>query len=112
MLTTPRFTRSLSCYVDVDAPCLISSYPQSETLQPPCLPTASNLRQEVYAVLLLSYGGFSRQGFSVESWLSWNCLDRPEVDLPASASASARAGEKGEHHHHPGKLKFLVSSLS
>jgi hypothetical protein len=56
-----------------------------------------------------TFFGFSRQGFSLQPWLSWNSLCRP--GWPGTQKSAClclpSAGIKGVRHHHPAFFFFF-----
>jgi hypothetical protein len=76
---------------------------QTEVLRPTNFPQRICPRDLHSLFLFYFIFGFSRQGFSVEPWLSWNSLCRPGWP-PTQKSASLylpNVGIKGVRHHCP-----------
>jgi hypothetical protein len=57
---------------------------------------------------------FSRQGFSIESWMSWNSLYRPGwPQIQRSAWPCLRSAEiKGVYYHHSASIDFKKKMLN
>jgi hypothetical protein len=55
-------------------------------------------------------GLFSRQGFSVQPWLSWNSLCRPGWPRTQKSACLClpSAGIKGVRHHRPAVFLFML----
>jgi hypothetical protein len=60
-------------------------------------------------LFLVCFSGFSRQGFSVYTWLSWNSLCRPGWPRTQKSThlCLPSTGIKGVHHHFPATSKIL-----
>jgi hypothetical protein len=67
----------------------------------------------IFLVSFFFFFVFSRQGFSVQSWSSWNSLCRP--GWPRTQKSAClyflNPGIKGVRHHHPARCVFLFAIL-
>jgi hypothetical protein len=73
----------------------------------------ANLLQFIYLFVCLFVCLFSRQGFSVQPWLSWNSLGRPGWPQTQKSACLClpSAGIKGVRHHCPAKIFLSLLNI-